>query len=188
MVYRKTAKVVAGLSARRALFIASSIDVISRDGIEALSVNTIAARADVSKGLLYQYFPDMAELRAAVVADLLAGDLAAVRAVAEDGDPLERLTAAIVVFYGRLGSANLAQFRFASPGHFAPMRKEMGAMINAAAPLAPKARLQAASAALGAIYGIHALSDGSNFDASAAILFVLRAVGVSEAKARLMAA
>lgn len=172
MVYRKTAKVQAGLEARRALLIASATDVISREGIEALSVNSIAERAEVSKGLLYQYFPDMTELRAAVVAELLSSDLAAVREVA--------LPAAVEAFFSRLSSVHLTHFRFASPGHFVPMTGAFARILwTLPQDKRPKDRTRAARAALGAIYGLHALGDGSRNNARAAVLFVLGGLGIA---------
>ena len=96
MAYRKTEKVLANLEARRNSILASAIDVIARSGMEGLTTDAVAERAGVATGLMYKYFPDKAELIAAVVAHLLARDVAAIRDAAQaEKDPLHALAAAM---------------------------------------------------------------------------------------------
>ncbi len=178
MVYRKTAKVVAGLTARRALIVASAVDVISSHG--TLTATAVTDRAGVSKGLLFNYFPDMTELRVAVVADLLSSDMAAI-AAAKVPDPLQCLAACLSAYYGALGPPPLSQFRLSSPIHFGAMRGAFGGLIRAAVPdTAPKASGVAAGAALGVLYGLHAMGARSKNDAWAASVFALRAIGARQ--------
>ena len=180
MVYRKTEKVKATLEARRDLIVASTIDVIAKSG--ECETRVIAARAGISEGGLYHFFADKTELLAAVTFEITQSDLEAMRAVSHE-NPLYSLPAAIVAFYGRLSSAHLARFRFASRAHYVATVAHLAGLIRAIDPgLAPKACQQAASATLGAIYALHALGDGARNDARAAVLFALRAIGLSEAR------
>ena len=79
MAYRKTEKVLAQLEAKRAGIIAAAIDVIAKVGMDGLTTDMVADRAGIASGLIYKYFADKTELMAAVVALLLARDLAAIR-------------------------------------------------------------------------------------------------------------
>src|SRR5580704_8238681 len=101
MAYRETEKTRAQAQAKRNTIIASAIDVIARAGMDGLTTDAVAARAGIANGLMYKYFPDKAELVAAVFAKLLARDLETVRAAAGDEkDPLQAFAAAMAVFYG----------------------------------------------------------------------------------------
>lgn len=80
MAYRKTEKVLAEISGRRDVIVASAVDIISKFGIDALTGSEIAKRADLSVGLIYKHFADIDELRAFVFAQLLARDLELIRA------------------------------------------------------------------------------------------------------------
>jgi len=186
MAYRKTEKVLASLEARRNSILASAIDVIARAGMEGLTTDAVAARAEVAEGLIYKYFADKTELIAAVVAHLLARDLAAMQEAASvEKTPLPALAAAIAVFFARMDSAHLVRAMAGAPVYQIGIRAEVERLIRATdLDLTPKARTLAAAGALGALYGFFGVSDGSKNRAPAAILFVLRGIGASDAVAR----
>ncbi|MDS1271787.1 TetR/AcrR family transcriptional regulator [Lipingzhangella sp. LS1_29] len=52
---------------RRADLIRTALDVFSRTSPDQVTMEDIATTADVSRALIYRYFPNMAELRAAAV-------------------------------------------------------------------------------------------------------------------------
>src|SRR5882762_11885316 len=178
MAYRKTEKVLANLEARRNSIIASAIDVIAKFGMEGLTTDAVAERAGIAAGLMYKYFPDKAELIAAVVAHLLARDLAAIRDRAnEEKNPLDALAAGAAVFFGRLDNAHLVRAMTGAPVYQLGIRAELERLIRAAnLDLAPKARTLAAAGAVAALYGFFGVSVTSKNSAPAALLFVLRGI------------
>jgi AcrR family transcriptional regulator len=190
MAYRQTEKVKAHLEARRHAILAASIDVIAKHGFEGLTVANVAARAGIAVGLIYKYFPDMTELFAAVVAHLLERDLKAMRGAADlHKDPLRALAFAITVFYCGLDNPRLVRAMADAPGYRLGIREELARLMREARPeLTPRERKMAAAGALGAIYGVFDVSDGSEKNALAAVLFVFRGLGVSDAVARKVAA
>lgn len=80
MAYRRTAKVLAEREARKAIIIGSAIDIISKHGMDVATPQAIAERAGVSQGVIYNYWADVAELRAAIVAHMVLRDVTAIRA------------------------------------------------------------------------------------------------------------
>jgi len=186
MAYRKTEKVLANLEARRNSILASAIDVIARAGMEGFTTDAVAARAEVAEGLIYRYFADKTELLAAVVAHLLARDLAAMRDAANaEKAPLPALAAAMAVFFARLENAHLVRAMSGAPVYRLGIRAELERLIRAAdLDLTPRGRTLAAAGALDALYGFFGASASSKNAASAALLFVLRGLGVSYSVAR----
>jgi len=183
MAYRKTEKVLANLEARRNSILASAIDVIARSGMEGLTTDAVAARAGVATGLMYKYFPDKAELIAAVFAKLLARDLEAMRAV-PDKDPLRALAATIAVFYG-VAMSPLAPACAANPIYRRNVRDEFSRLIRAAVDdMEPAGVKLAAAATVGAIYAWASSNARPQKLAPGAVLFVLRGLGVSDTMAR----
>lgn len=183
MAYRKTEKVLAKLEARRHSIMACAIDVLSKSGMGGLTTDAVAERAGIAVGLIYKYFPDKTELLAAVVAQLLARDIAAVReaSIAEKDNPLHALAAGITVLYHRMDNPRLVKAMVAQPAYRLGIRTELERLIRAAmTDLSAKDRLLASAAALGAIYGLYDVSDGSKNRASAAVAFVLRGIGVTD--------
>lgn len=78
----------------REKLLAAAFEEIYRRGFQAASLDTILARAGVTKGALYHHFPDKAALGRAVVDEVVRGPvLEAYLAPLEgsDGDPLEAL-------------------------------------------------------------------------------------------------
>ncbi len=182
MAYRKTAKVLAQIEARRQAIIAAAMDVIARDGIEALTTDALRKRADMPVGLIYHYFADLTEVMAAVVQQMAERDLAAIRATVDGiADPVEKLADALAVYYSRLEQPKLIHAIAWRPAYKTALRDEFAPLIRRAVDgLTPKAARLAASAALGAFYGAHDLSEGSRKDAPAVLLMALRAVGVPD--------
>lgn len=184
MAYRHTEKVLAKAEARRASMIAAAIDVIARSGLDGLTTDAVAARADVSAGLMYKYFPDKTELLAAVFAHLRGRDLAAIRAAASaEKDPLQALAAALAVFYRRLLYVSLVQACSAEAIYSKEIRDEFERMIPTS--LVPaKQRKYAARAALGAMFAMVDAHGIERDRVAATVLFVLRGIGVPEGQAR----
>src|SRR5258707_3356476 len=186
MAYRKTEKVLANLEARRNSILASAIDVIAKSGMEGLTTDAIAERAGIAAGLTYSYFADKDELIAAVIAHLLARDVAAMKGAAGiEKDPLQALAAAMAVFFGRMDNAHLVRAMAGAPVYQLGIRGELERLIRGAdLDLAPKARTLAAAGAVAALYGFFGVSVTPKNSAPAALLFGLRGIGVSNRMAR----
>jgi AcrR family transcriptional regulator len=134
MVYRKTEKVIAGMEARRAAIIASAIDIIGKSGMEGLIIEAVATRAGVSVGLIYKYFADGVELKAAVTAQLLARDLAAIREATDDSrSARDGLARGIGVLANRMGKKRRLMLAIgATEAYRAGIRAELAKLIKAA--------------------------------------------------------
>lgn len=61
--------------------LAAAADIVSGRGLEAVTTNAVAARAGISIGSLYQYFPGKAALLAALIRDERANLLEAVERI-----------------------------------------------------------------------------------------------------------
>jgi AcrR family transcriptional regulator len=183
MAYRKTEKVLAQLEAKRSLILACAIDVVGKPGFDGALVEATAARAGVSVGLLYNYFPDRTELFAAVVASVLARDLAEMRERAkEERDALQALVGAMVVLLNRFSGTRVSQEVGAEPIYEKGVRDELARLIGAAIDIAPADVRLAARGVLGALCGMAKASGPESKRASAAIVFALRGIGVTEAR------
>lgn len=79
MPYRKTEKVKARLAAVRESIITAAIGIIAQRGMDAMNSENVAKRARIAVGTVFNHFPDMVELRAAIVAEVLSRDLAAIQ-------------------------------------------------------------------------------------------------------------
>lgn len=134
MAYRKTEKVLAQLEAKRNSFIAAAIDVIAKSGMEGLTTDAVAARAGVADGLLYSYFPDKTELLAAVVAHVLARDLAAMKEAIEGNSSPERaLENGISLLFTRASASYRVMAVISQmPIYREGMRRELARLIRAA--------------------------------------------------------
>lgn len=67
-------------------------------GLDSITTNTIAKRAGVSIGSLYQYFPSKEAVIAGVARRINARVLEGIRAALSEGSAVERVRAAIEVF------------------------------------------------------------------------------------------
>ena len=186
MAYRKTEKVLAQLAEKRDRIMTAAHRLSAATGIEAVSCEAVAAKAGVSVGLVFHYFPDMEELRTAVAQQLLDGDLIAIREHIEDeDDPLMTLVSAMMVFFTRFASARLADGMNRNGTYDSGIRLEFSRLIGAATDMPAVDAKMAARAAMGVVYGMVEAHHGQRDNrASAMVLFVLRGIGVSEARAR----
>jgi AcrR family transcriptional regulator len=185
MAYRKTEKVLAQIEARRNSIIASAIDVIAKSGMDGLTTDAVAARADVANGLMYKYFPDKAELVAAVFAKLLARDLDRLRMrYGDEKDALHALARAISAFHA-INQDRLAPACAANDIYRKGIENEFYGLIYATGADLDKTDVKyAAKATMGALCGLAGAHGHHGKVASMAVLFVLRGIGVSGATAR----
>jgi AcrR family transcriptional regulator len=99
VAYRRTERVMRRLAARRDAIMAAARALATEQGMDAVQIAPVAARAGIAAGTVYRYFPSKAELVAGLIADR---ELAALR---HPGDaapgPLSALAAAIVTFAAR---------------------------------------------------------------------------------------
>jgi len=85
---------------RRALIEDAAIQVFAAEGFGGASLEEIAARAGVTKPLLYRHFASKAELYVGLLEDEMRGLLARVAAAVEDQeDPEARLRAGMEAFF-----------------------------------------------------------------------------------------
>lgn len=167
MAYRKTEKVLAHMEARSNSIIAAGIDLIAKHGIEGLTTGNVAERAEVSEGLIYKYYPNMAELFAAIVEHCRSRDAKAIAQAATLPD-------ALTVYYSRLKQPRLVKVLADAPAYREAIEGELQAKImemDHGQP--PKEARITAAASLGALLGVYGSCDGSKKSASRAVLFVL---------------
>ncbi len=102
MPYRRTESVVRHLAEREQAIRAAAARLAADGGMGAVQIAAVAAGAGVAAGTVYRYFPSKTELVAAVIAEVAARELAAMRAAADSAPgPLSALAAAIVTFAAR---------------------------------------------------------------------------------------
>lgn len=126
MAYRKTEKVLAEITGRRDVIVASAIDIISKLGVDALTTAEISKRADLSVGLIYKHFPDVTELHAFIFAQLLARDLYTITS----GGTLERGIRTWA--RERAGDARITAALARDQAYRTGIRKELARMIKTA--------------------------------------------------------
>src|SRR5690606_10653019 len=73
--------------ARRAEIVSAVLDLIAREGAEAVTVRKAAAAAGVSAGALAHYFADKDALLAAAFTEAVARSGVRMRTLSADGDP-----------------------------------------------------------------------------------------------------
>lgn len=102
MPYRRTERIEKRLQARRAALLAAARGIAADYGLAAVQIAPVAERAGTAAGTVYRYFPSKQHLVEALVADIEAEELEAMRAVAAAAPgPLSALTAAIACFSAR---------------------------------------------------------------------------------------
>jgi AcrR family transcriptional regulator len=207
MAYRRTERVIARLAARHEAIIAAARALASEHGMGAVQIVPVAERAGIAAGTVYRYFPSKDELVAALVGATAEAELAKIRnaATAAPG-PLSALAAAIMALAtGTLRARRLAWAMLAEApetgsdaGRLAFRRslaRELETLIEAAIAaghLPDQAPAFAAAAVIGAtlecLVGPLApdltSADGERAAAQGLALFVLRALGVVDARAR----
>jgi AcrR family transcriptional regulator len=117
MPYRRTDNVVRKLAARHAAILAAAQAVAAEEGMAAVQIVPVAARAGIAAGTVYRYFPAKTELVAALVAALSEREIAALARAADGAPgPLSALAAAITTFAARaLTNRRLAFALIAEP-------------------------------------------------------------------------
>jgi AcrR family transcriptional regulator len=117
MPYRRTENVVRRLAARQDAIIAAARAVAGEGGMAAVQIVPVAERAGIATGTVYRYFPGKTDLVAAVLAEITAREIAALRAAAAVAPgPLSALSAAIMAFAARaLRNRRLAFAAIAEP-------------------------------------------------------------------------
>ena len=102
MPYRRTENVVRHLAEREQAILAAATSLAAEGGMAAVRIAAVAARAGIAAGTVYLYFPAKTDLVAAVIAQVTARELAAMRKAAEAAPgPLSALAACITTFAAR---------------------------------------------------------------------------------------
>ena len=117
MPYRRTENVVRRQAARHDAIIAAARATASEGGMAAVQIAPVAARASIAAGTVYRYFPAKSDLVAALLAEISAREIAALRGAGDAAPgPLSALAAAIMTFATRvLRSRRLAFAAIAEP-------------------------------------------------------------------------
>jgi AcrR family transcriptional regulator len=103
MPYRRTENVVRRLAARHAAIIAAARDAAGEGGMAAVQIAPVARRAGIAAGTVYRYFPGKTDLIAALVTEVSATEITALRRAADVAPgPLSALSAAIMTFATRV--------------------------------------------------------------------------------------
>jgi AcrR family transcriptional regulator len=207
MAYRRTEKVERRLAARRDAILAAARSLAAEDGMAAVQIAAVAARAGVAAGTVYRYFRDKTELVATLIEAVSQQELAALRAAAASGPgPSSALAAAIVTFASRaLAERKLAFAVLAEPvdadagpprlGYRSALAAEFEARIRAAiaaAHLPEQDAALAATALLGALLegligplAVEVADDATARERVQTLsLFGLRGLGLPDARAR----
>jgi AcrR family transcriptional regulator len=102
MPYRRTENVTRRLAARHAAIIAAAREAANEGGMAAVQIAPVAQRAGIAAGTVYRYFPGKTDLVAALLAEISADEIAALRRAADVAPgPLSALSAAIITFAAR---------------------------------------------------------------------------------------
>jgi AcrR family transcriptional regulator len=117
MPYRRTENVERRLAARQAAIIGAARETASEGGMAAVQIVPVARRAGIAVGTVYRYFPGKTDLVAAVLAEISAREIGALRAAAAVAPgPLSALCASIMTFARRaLRHRRLAYAAIAEP-------------------------------------------------------------------------
>ena len=206
MAYRRTERVLQHLAARRDAIVAAARMIASEQGLGAVQIVPVAARAGIAAGTVYRYFPAKNDLVQALIEAVSARELAAFRKAADAAPgPLSALAAGLVTFAARaLRHRRLAWAVSAEPVDAAVDALRLAARRALAAELEARIRAaiagghlpeQDAAAAAGALVGL--LSEGligplappadaakARDNVQAITLLALRALGVVDARAR----
>jgi len=205
MPYRRTDNVVRRLAARHAAIIAAARDAASEGGMAAVQIAPVAARAGIAAGTVYRYFPGKTDLVAALVQEISASEIAALRRAADIAPgPLSALSATIMTLATRMlrhrrlffaamaepvdGVLDAAQLEFRQ-ALVAELSARIAAAISGGHLPAQNAGL-AATALVGLLIEtligpLAELADGSARERVQSLaLIALRALGVADARAR----
>jgi AcrR family transcriptional regulator len=102
MVYRRTEAVVRHLAEREQAILSAATAIAGEQGMGAVQIAAVAARADIAAGTVYRYFPSKTDLIGELIAAVADRELTAMRAAADAAPgPLSALAAAIATFAAR---------------------------------------------------------------------------------------
>lgn len=90
--------------------LSAALEVFAEQGLAGARVEDIAARAGVSKGTLYLYFPGKEELFREAVRAKVRRTLEGLSSAAPPGEPVERLTRFIDAYWAHLRKKDFGQF------------------------------------------------------------------------------
>jgi AcrR family transcriptional regulator len=123
-------------AALRAHILSSGIDLFSRYGLGAVTIDQIAAEADVGKGTIYNYFSTKEDIVVAFMADLEIRLAPKVARFEPGNNPLHRVLADYILLHFRLKQPYHAFVRvflaqmFLDTGRFLPYMVEMQKHID----------------------------------------------------------
>jgi len=123
-------------AAARTHILSTAIDLFSRHGIDAVTIDEIAAAADVGKGTIYNYFATKEDIVVAFMADLEARLAPAVARFRPGKRPVDRALADYILVHFRLKEPYHAFVRvflaqmFTDTAGFLPYMVEMQKYID----------------------------------------------------------
>jgi AcrR family transcriptional regulator len=206
MAYRRTERVLQHLAARHDAIVAAARAIAAEQGLGAVQIVPVAARAGIAAGTVYRYFPAKTDLVKALIEAVAARELLAFRKAADAAPgPLSALAAGLVTYAARaLRHRRLAFAVSAEPVDAAVDRLRLAARKAFAAELEARIRgaiagghlpEQDAAAAAAALVGF--LVEGlvgplapppdaakARDNVQTVTLLALRALGVVDARAR----
>lgn len=182
MAYQETEKTRARKEAQARLIIASAIDIIKKDGFSALTTRNLAERAGIAKGLIFHYFPDMAELIVKVEHTIMQRDVEAMRAASKEAaNPIAALVVSIAILFERMLSRESREMT-SLIDYPRGVSKEIERLVRAIDPEGDNNLI--ARATLGVVCQLAAAGGSSSKRLSTAVLFVLKGIGASPADQR----
>jgi AcrR family transcriptional regulator len=205
VVYRRTDKVVRRLAERHRAIIAAARGSAAESGMAAVQIAPVASRAGIAAGTVYRYFPSKTDLIAAVVAAVSEHESGAIRRAADAAPgPLSALAAAVATLASRaLAERRLAWAVIGEPVDAAAdavrlvyrkaLVEELQSRIERAVrdgQLPTQDTRHSATAAIGALLeGLIGplapeTAQGELEPVQALTLFVLRGLGIPDARAR----
>jgi AcrR family transcriptional regulator len=123
-------------AALRAQILSAAIDLFSRRGLDAVTIDEIAAAADVGKGTIYNYFATKEDIVVAFMADLEARMAPEIARFRPGKRPVHRVLADYILLHFRLKEPYHAFVRvflaqmFLDTAHFYPYMVEMQKYID----------------------------------------------------------
>ena len=193
------------LAQRHGAIIAAAREIASEGGMAGLQVAPVATRAGIAAGTVYRYFPSKIDLVAALVAAVSEQEIAALRCAAESAPgPLSALAAAVATFAARaLDARRLAWAVIGEPvdaqadavrlGYRKGLAAEFEILIERAI---RSNHLPVQDARVSAVAAVGSLLEaligplagepqaGELGSVEALTLFVLRGLGIADARAR----
>jgi AcrR family transcriptional regulator len=122
--------------AAKSRILSTAIDLFSQRGLDAVTIDEIAAAADVGKGTIYNYFATKEDIVVAFMADLEARMAPTIARFRPGEQPVDRALADYILLHFRLKEPYHAFVRvflaqmFTDAGHFLPYMVEMQKYID----------------------------------------------------------